>query len=140
MCNRCIGCNDQITIGNDELAYDFMDNDGDFRSWLVGYLAENTDSRSGTHIGLIVLRFWRGEDKHGDQLLSTHLEQKVSPDISVLRSHQRFLLASIRNDKPLVKTTWKEFSATRKWITNLDYPQMLRTHEDLFVTEFPRLP
>jgi hypothetical protein len=136
---RLTGSEEKFSIGSYEMSHDFMNDDGDYRSWLVQYLAENTDKRNGTHIGLITLRYWRGEDRHGDQLLRTHLELNASIASTVQKAHQRFLHASIRQDKQLTSTTWKKFSATQQWLLKLDYPQMLRTHEQEFETSFPRL-
>lgn len=135
---RLNGSATKIQIGGEELAYDFMDNDGNFRAWLVQYMANNLDTTKGTPMTIALLRFWRGEDKHSDQLIQTHLEQYVTPWSVVFSTHQRYLESSVRTDKILAKTAWNNFADTRQWLDTLPFPQMLRTHPELFRTAFPR--
>ncbi len=131
---RLNGSASKIQIGNHPLEYDFMDNDAEFREWLVGYHGEQMDSPTGTPMTLPLLRFWRGEDKHADQLLQTHLESTIHPLSVMLNTHQRFLEASLRGDKALTSTSWKQFAKTRAWLDDVPFPQMLRTHPDWYRT------
>ena len=105
---RLNGSASKITIGSHALEYDFMDNDAEFREWLVRYQSEAMDTPTGLPMTLPLLRFWRGESKHADQLLQTHLESSIHPLSVMLFTHQRFLAASIRGEKALTSTTWKQ--------------------------------
>ena len=129
---RLNGSASKIQIGSHQLEYDFMDNDGDFREWLVRYSSESLDNPVGTPMTIPLLRFWRGEDKHADQLIRTHLETSVHPYSVIVSTHQRFLEASVRGDKALISTSWKQFAKTRKWLNDVPFPQMLQTHPDWF--------
>ena len=133
---RLNGSASKITIGSHALEYDFMDNDAEFREWLVTYQSEVMDAPTGLPMTLPLLRFWRGESKHADQLLQTHLESSIHPLSVMLFTHQRFLAASLRGDKALTSTTWKQFAKTRAWMDEVPFPQMLRTHPELFTTSW----
>ena len=129
---RLNGSASKIQIGQHPLEYDFMDDDGNFREWLVTYHGEALTNPIGTPMTILLLRFWRGEDKHADQLLQTHLESQIHPLSVMMGTHQRFLEASLRGDKALTSTTWKQFSRTRSWLNDVPFPQMLRTHPEWF--------
>ncbi len=129
---RLNGSASKIQIGEHALEYDFMDNDAEFREWLVQYHGQSFDQPTGSPMTIPLLRFWRGEDKHADQLLQTHLESTIHPLSVMMSTHQRFLEASLRNDKALTSTTWKQFAKTRAWLDDVPYPQMLRTHPEWF--------
>lgn len=129
---RLNGSASKIQIGQHPLEYDFMDDDGNFREWLVTYHGESLTTPIGTPMSILLLRFWRGEDKHADQLLQTHLESQIHPLSVMMGTHQRFLEASLRGDKALTSTTWKQFSRTQAWLNDVPFPQMLRTHPDWF--------
>ena len=127
-----------MTIGNSELTSDFFNHDEDFREWIVKYAAAQMDQPTSDPLNLILLRYWRGEDKHATQLLDTHLEEMVSPTGVMLSVHQNFLHASLQNRKQLINQTWKSFSQTRNWLSQMPLPQMLHTHPELFSTPFPK--
>lgn len=131
---RLNGSASKITIGNHALEYDFMDDDAEFREWLVTYNSQFMDDSTGTPMTLPLLRFWRGESKHADQLLQTHLESTIHPLSVMMFTHQRFLAASIRGEKALTSTTWKQFAKTRTWLDDVPFPQMLRSHPNWFQT------
>ena len=131
---RLNGSASKITIGNHALEYDFMDDDAEFREWLVTYNSQFMDDSTGTRMTLPLLRFWRGESKHADQLLQTHLESKIHPLSVLMFTHQRFLAASIRGEKALTSTTWKQFAKTRAWLDDVPFPQMLHSHPEWFQT------
>lgn len=133
---RLNGSAGKIQIGTHQLEYDFMDNDGNFREWLVRYTSESLDNPTGTPMTIPLLRFWRGEDKHADQLIQTHLESSVHPHSVIMSTHQRFLEASLRGDKALISTSWKQFAKTRKWLDDVPFPQMLRSHPELYRTDW----
>ena len=135
---RLNGSSSKLQIGSHQLSYDFMDNDGNFREWLVKYQGEQMDNPVGTPMTIPLLRFWRGEDKHSDQLLQTHLEHSVNPLVVMMTTHQRFLEASLRSNKSLTSSTWKQFSKTRTWLDDLQFPQMLQTHSELYRSDWPR--
>ena len=131
---RLNGSASKITIGNHALEYDFMDDDASFREWLVSYQSESMDNPNGVPMTIPLLRFWRGESKHADQLLQTHLESTIHPLSVMMFTHQRFLAASLRGEKALTSTTWKQFAKTRKWLDDVPFPQMLHTHAEWFTT------
>ena len=133
---RLNGSASKIKIGTHQLEYDFMDNDGNFREWLVRYTSDSLDNPTGTPMTIPLLRFWRGEDKHADQLIQTHLESSVHPHSVIMSTHQRFLEASLRGDKALISTSWKQFAKTRKWLDDVPFPQMLRSHPELYKTDW----
>ena len=133
---RLNGSASKITIGSHALEYDFMDDDAEFREWLVTYQSELMDTPTGLPMTLPLLRFWRGESKHADQLMQTHLESSIHPLSVMLYTHQRFLAASLRGDKALTSTTWKQFAKTRAWMDDVPFPQMLRTHPEWFKTSW----
>lgn len=135
---RLNGSSSKTQIGSQELEYNFMDNDGDFREWLVHYISGTIDSSQHDDLGVILLRFWRGEDKHGDQLLNTHLETTTSFNSVLQTNHQRLLHASLRNDSSLSSTTWKSFSQSRNILYNIAYPQLIHIKADDFSAPFPR--
>ena len=135
---RLNGSSSKTKIGSQELEYNFMDNDGDFREWLVRYIAETIDQSNNDDLGLIILRFWRGEDKHGDQLLNTHLESKTSFNSVLQTKHQRLLHASLRGDSSLSSSTWKSFSESRAILYNIAYPQLIHSKAEDFSAPFPR--
>ena len=135
---RLNGSSSKTQIGTQELDYNFMDNDGNFREWLVHYIAETIDGANNDDLGVILLRFWRGEDKHGDQLLSTHLENNTTFNSVLQTNHQRLLHASLRNDSSLSSSTWKTFSQSRSILYNVAYPQLLHLKPEHFSAPFPR--
>ena len=135
---RLNGSASKIQIGQHALEYDFMDNDATFREWLIAYHSELLDTPTSTPMTIPLLRFWRGEDKHSDQLIQTHLEQSIQPYSVILSTHQRFLEASLRGEKALTKTTWKQFSKTRAWLDEVPFPQMLGTHPEWFTAPWPQ--
>ena len=120
---RLNGSASKITIGSHALEYDFMDNDAESR--MAGHLPKRVvDAPTGVPAA-IPLRFWRGESKHADQLIQTHLESSIHPLSVMMFTHQRFLAASIRGEKALTSTTWKQFAKTRAWMDEVPFPQML---------------
>ena len=94
-------------------------------SWMTmpnsenGWLPTTTGCDStGTPMTLPLLRFWRGESKHADQL-QTHLESKIHP-LSVLmftptlvHCGEKALTSTTRNSSPKPVHGWMTFPSRK---------------------------
>ena len=129
---RLNGSASKITIGSHALEYDFMDNDAEFREWLVTYQSEVMDAPTGcTHdhptASILARRKQTCRSTYPDTPRIQY-PSIVSHDVysSTIFGclHQGRKGTDIYNVETIAKT--------RAWMDEVPFPQMLRTHPEWF--------